>query len=116
MLYQKMLGLKSVNANDSAALTLMGTDVERIVETWHLMIIETWANVIQLGIAIWLLERQLGTVCIAPVLVAFGNLSYSYLGRKLIIGSGHWYIHEIRDIWYTPFSHWPLTEANFKSD
>lgn len=72
MIYQKMIGMKIDNANESAALSLMGTDVERIVETWYLLIAEIWANMVQIGIAVWLLERQLGAVCVAPIIVALG--------------------------------------------
>jgi ATP-binding cassette subfamily C (CFTR/MRP) protein 1 len=54
-------------------MTLMGTDVERIAETWYLLVVESWANILQLGIAIFLLERQLGAVCIAPILIAVGT-------------------------------------------
>jgi ATP-binding cassette, subfamily C (CFTR/MRP), member 1 len=73
IIYQKMIGLKTTNVNESAAMTLMGTDVERIAETCYLLVAEISANVIQLGVAIWLLERQLGTVCIAPIIVALGE-------------------------------------------
>lgn len=72
MIYQKLTTLKSANVNDSSAMTLMGTDVEQIAENLHLIITDLWANLIQVGIAIWLLERQLGAVCIAPVILAIG--------------------------------------------
>lgn len=51
-------------------MTLVGTDVERICETWNFLIAELWAAILQLGVGIWLLERQLGAICIAPVLFA----------------------------------------------
>lgn len=73
MIYRKITTLKSANVNDSAAMTLMGTDVEQIAENLHLIITDLWANLLQLGIAIWLLERQLGAVCIAPVILAIGE-------------------------------------------
>jgi len=72
IIYQKMMILKSADANKSAAMTLMGTDVDRIVETWYLLVVDIWASILQLGIAIFLLERQLGAVCIAPILIALG--------------------------------------------
>lgn len=74
IIYHKLLSLKSANANDSAAVTLMGTEVDRIAESLYLLISELAANVVQMGIAIWLLERQLGAVCIAPIIVAFGRV------------------------------------------
>ncbi|KAL2059858.1 hypothetical protein VTL71DRAFT_10013 [Oculimacula yallundae] len=70
MIYRKITTLKSANINDSAAMTLMGTDVEQIAENLHLILTDLWANLLQICIAIWLLERQLGAVCIAPVIVA----------------------------------------------
>ncbi|PVH72311.1 P-loop containing nucleoside triphosphate hydrolase protein [Cadophora sp. DSE1049] len=70
MIYQKITTLKSANINDSAAMTLMGTDVEQIAENLHLIITDLWANILQIGIAIYLLERQVGAVCIAPVILA----------------------------------------------
>ena len=75
IIYQKMMNLKSANANESAAMTLMGTEVERIVETWYLLVVSIWASILQLGIAVFLLERQLGAVCIAPIVIALGIAS-----------------------------------------
>jgi hypothetical protein len=97
MIYQKMIGIKIADANESAAVTLMGTDVERIVETWYLLVAELWANLIQLGIAIWLLERQLGAVCVAPIIVALGLLSPTFSFNEagmLIRHSGYFYLDE----------------------
>ncbi|KAH7388905.1 ABC transporter [Cadophora sp. MPI-SDFR-AT-0126] len=70
MIYQKITTLKSANINDSAAMTLMGTDVEQIAENLHLIITDLWANILQIGIAIYLLQRQVGAICIAPVILA----------------------------------------------
>lgn len=75
MIYQKITTLKSANINDSAAMTLMGTDVEQIAENLHLIITDLWANILQIGVAIYLLERQVGAVCIAPVILAIGKPS-----------------------------------------
>ena len=53
----------------------MGTDVEQIAENLHLIITDLWANILQIGVAIYLLERQVGAVCIAPVILAIGKPS-----------------------------------------
>ncbi len=76
LIYEKLshAPLGSAEASDSAVMTLIGTDVERIGETWYMFISEIWASVIQLSIAVWLLERQLGAVCVAPVILALGQL------------------------------------------
>ena len=96
VIYEKMLSLKSGNASESAAMTLMGTDVERIVETWYLLVVEIWANLIQLVIAVFLLERQLGAVCIAPIIVALGKfLPRAHAAHELMVYSGNGNVDEI---------------------
>lgn len=70
--------LKTLNISATTAagkgkntLTLMSTDVERIcrgLSTVH----ELWASPIEIGIAIFLLERQLGAACIVPAIIALG--------------------------------------------
>ncbi|KAH8805424.1 putative ABC multidrug transporter [Xylogone sp. PMI_703] len=53
-------------ADDSAALTLMSTDIERIkmgLRTIH----DTWASIIQVAVAAWMLQERLGTVFVIPI-------------------------------------------------
>lgn len=73
LIYQKVLETPSAAVGDSAAMSLIGTDVERICETWYLVLLESWASALQLGVAVWLLERQLGAVCVAPVILVLGT-------------------------------------------
>lgn len=49
------------------AITLMGTDVERISTSLR-DIHEIWASPIDIGLALWLLERQLAVSCLMPVI------------------------------------------------
>ncbi|KAK6207066.1 hypothetical protein LQW54_007494 [Pestalotiopsis sp. IQ-011] len=70
LIYEKIVQSPSTQIGDSAAMTLIGTDVERICETWHLVVAESWASVIQLAFAVWLLQMQIGPVCVTPVIVA----------------------------------------------
>ncbi|OJJ78094.1 hypothetical protein ASPBRDRAFT_50885 [Aspergillus brasiliensis CBS 101740] len=65
--------LKARDISDSAAITLMGTDVERIVQSQK-TIHETWASVLEVAIAIWLLERQLLIACVVPAIIAIGSV------------------------------------------
>ncbi|OJJ95246.1 hypothetical protein ASPACDRAFT_82088 [Aspergillus aculeatus ATCC 16872] len=64
------------SSDDNAALTLMSTDMERIrmgLRSVH----ETWASLIQAGLAAWMLYRQLGVVfiaCVGVVVVCFVGL------------------------------------------
>ena len=62
--------------DDSAALTLMSTDIERIRVGFR-SLHETWASVIQAALAAWMLYKRLGIVFVAPigiVIVCFTGL------------------------------------------
>jgi ABC-type multidrug transport system fused ATPase/permease subunit len=53
---------------DDAVLTLMSTDVSRVVggiQNVH----EVWANTIEVALAAWLLEREIGAAFVAPIVV-----------------------------------------------
>ncbi|EFX06313.1 ABC multidrug transporter [Grosmannia clavigera kw1407] len=68
LVYQQMLQTRAANVGSITGLTLMGTDVERIVAgvpSLH----EAWASLLEIGLACWLLERQLSLACIAPILL-----------------------------------------------
>jgi ATP-binding cassette subfamily C (CFTR/MRP) protein 1 len=68
-IYKKTLTMKAATVNKSDALTLMSSDVERVglaLRTIH----EMWANLAQIGIAIFLVQQQLGVACTAPVALA----------------------------------------------
>ncbi|KAL4875611.1 P-loop containing nucleoside triphosphate hydrolase protein [Aspergillus karnatakaensis] len=53
-------------SDDSAALTLMSTDMERIRQALR-SIHETWASVIQAALAAWMLYRQIRIAFVAPL-------------------------------------------------
>ncbi|KAF4816934.1 ABC transporter FUM19 [Colletotrichum siamense] len=66
--YRKTTVLKLSAADDSAALTLMNADVERFkggIQHFH----EYWANPIEIAIACWLLERQIGAAFVSPIIL-----------------------------------------------
>lgn len=58
-----------VSIDPKAALTLMSADIERIMEGLE-NIHEFWANLLQVAIATYLLQQQIGFACFVPVLVA----------------------------------------------
>ena len=60
--------------NDAAAITLMSTDVERVAKGFE-NIHETWAGTIEIGLGIWLLERQIGVTCLVSVAIAISEQS-----------------------------------------
>ncbi|RYP20476.1 hypothetical protein DL765_002775 [Monosporascus sp. GIB2] len=67
-IYKKTTEAIASAAGDSPALTLMSADVERIIRG-YLNIHEFWANTIQVGLASWLLSRQIGASFVGPLIV-----------------------------------------------
>lgn len=76
IIYEQTLLLPSGDLGDAAAITLMGTDVERIVVNLR-NIHESWATILEVGVALWLLERQLWVACIVPIVICLGILPLS---------------------------------------
>jgi len=74
LIYAKSLELSAVSVEDSASVTLMSTDVENAMLGFG-DLHETWANLVQIGIAMWLLELQISWACIAPIIISVGMLS-----------------------------------------
>jgi ABC-type multidrug transport system fused ATPase/permease subunit len=68
VIYKKTTEVKLSAADDSAAVTLMGADIERI-RLGFLNLHELWANSIEVGLASFLLQRQLGAAVAAPLIV-----------------------------------------------
>ena len=76
LIYAKALQLDSTSANinSSAALTLVNTDIETITQG-IVMLHDTWGSLLEIGIAIYLIWRQLGVACLVPVAIALGTES-----------------------------------------
>jgi ATP-binding cassette subfamily C (CFTR/MRP) protein 1 len=51
----------------------MTTDVEKIVETFFLLIMTPWESFLQIGICTYLLYRLLGAVCCVPIITILGG-------------------------------------------
>ncbi|KAK2008905.1 ABC transporter [Colletotrichum eremochloae] len=79
VIYQNMLSLRAETDNAQAAVSLMSTEVDRITQAgqWSLSIVP---NLLQLGLALWILGGQLGGVSVAPVVIAIVCVS---LGVKI---------------------------------
>lgn len=77
-IYRKATVARIDTSRDSAALTLMGTDMERInfgLRSLH----DIWACLIQVILASWMLYSQLGASLFAPIaliLVCFAGLGF----------------------------------------
>ncbi|TVY85161.1 ABC transporter [Lachnellula suecica] len=84
MLYSKTADLSITAADPASSMILMSADVERITTGWQTMH-ELWANVIEIGLAIYLLERQLGAACAVPIAVALISITGSLLATGLVM-------------------------------
>ncbi|KAJ5903786.1 hypothetical protein N7504_006169, partial [Penicillium tannophilum] len=69
-IYRQTVQAHASSVDDAAAVTLMSTDVERI-RMGLMQLHEFWANPIQVAIACWLLQRQIGTAFVAPLVIVF---------------------------------------------
>ncbi|KAM0812152.1 putative ABC transporter FUM19 [Seiridium cardinale] len=80
MVYSKAMRLNLSATDKGSAVTVMSSDIERIVMGLR-SVHDIWANVIQVALAAWLLERQTGVAIVAPVVVAaacgYGTLKVS---------------------------------------
>ncbi|KAJ5704274.1 multidrug resistance-associated protein [Penicillium malachiteum] len=69
IIHEKLMRSRTVDVKESEAITHMEVDVDRIVKNLH-SFHEAWACMIEIMIAIWLLERQLGATCVVPALIS----------------------------------------------
>ncbi|KAJ9136431.1 ABC multidrug transporter [Pleurostoma richardsiae] len=67
-IFTRSTDLSTTALDNKAAVTLMSTDVEAIVRAIR-EIHEFWANILQIGLATWLLSLQIGYGSAGPVLV-----------------------------------------------
>ena len=68
MIYRKATGLSLTDADPANSVTLMSADVERIVQGWS-TITDMWANPLEIGLAIFLLQQELGVAVAVNVSV-----------------------------------------------
>jgi ATP-binding cassette subfamily C (CFTR/MRP) protein 1 len=66
-LYSKTLSMPSINLETRSPVTHMSVDVDGItaaVPTIH----ELWAALVETAVSVWLLQRQVGVICVVPLL------------------------------------------------
>lgn len=89
VIYGKLLRLSLTRPDKSAAITLMSTDTDRICFVLE-RINELWAGIIEVAIATFLLEQQVGAACVAPAIVGLSKhsdqcfCSHSYAHHLLV--------------------------------
>jgi len=75
-IFQKTTELSLSDLKVDASLTLMNTDIERISVGLQ-MVHDLWANLIEIGLATYLLHRQLGAPSGIPLGVAVGMIYFA---------------------------------------
>ncbi|KAF7552267.1 hypothetical protein G7Z17_g4442 [Cylindrodendrum hubeiense] len=71
LIFQESLKLDvtSPDISSTGAITLLNTDANNMIEAIH-MIHEIWANCAEIGIAIYLVKREMGAACAMPIALA----------------------------------------------
>ncbi|RMZ79569.1 hypothetical protein DV737_g3391, partial [Chaetothyriales sp. CBS 132003] len=69
LIYRTTLSLDAKKASNSAALTLMSTDLESIATGFEVFD-SLWADPIEIGIAIYILYSQIGLAFVAPIIAS----------------------------------------------
>ena len=78
LIFEKTLGLEAAKAREGDAVSLMSADIEGI-EPGIELIHEIWASVIELAIALYLLQIQVGAACFFVVIPAVGRSTKSFM-------------------------------------
>lgn len=68
LIYSRALLIRDGLYDEAASITLMSTDTDRVVAVLE-SLFELWARAIELVVGIYLLARQLGWVCVMPLVV-----------------------------------------------
>ncbi|GFP53312.1 ABC multidrug transporter B [Trichoderma asperellum] len=87
--FSKVTEVSVVAIDDSAALTLMSSDVDVIGRAMR-EIHEFWANIIQIAVATWLLSQQIGYAAAGPIVISVislvATMLVSPLAKKYRVG------------------------------
>jgi len=76
--YRQTLEVAVAGLEESKAVTLMSSDVERIVEA-ILPIHSIWSSPLEIGLAIWLLQREIGLALLGPLFITLLAVSGPFM-------------------------------------
>ncbi|THY33684.1 putative ABC transporter [Aureobasidium pullulans] len=83
MIYDRMLVISDGAKKDGAALTLISTDIDTITRVLG-ELNESWARIIEVAVGIGLLYRQVGAVCIVPVILTLvATQAQTWLSKRI---------------------------------
>lgn len=78
VIYSQTLDLSITTLDESAAVTLMSSDVERICEAIK-SIHNMWSSPLEIALAIWLLQKQIGIALLGPLIITIIAVSGPFL-------------------------------------
>jgi ATP-binding cassette subfamily C (CFTR/MRP) protein 1 len=89
IIFKSSLDIAVGTVEVSSPVSLMGADVERVMSTLQ-WVISTGPNIIQVAVAIWILEIRLGVICVAPVIIVLSMLKVPlHCEMTLIMTTNH---------------------------
>ncbi|KAK6438978.1 hypothetical protein LTR95_004823 [Oleoguttula sp. CCFEE 5521] len=90
LIYERALATTTAEGGEITAIALMSTDVERITRSLT-FVHDLWGSLIDIGIATWLLARQLGLASIAPIIVVMIFIAItSQIAAAMNTAQGRW--------------------------
>ncbi|KAE8310638.1 P-loop containing nucleoside triphosphate hydrolase protein [Aspergillus transmontanensis] len=90
LIYDQTLRLSASTLTDHSAATLMSEDFDRIAAGFeHSDVV--WASPIEVALAIYILYREIGLACVAPVVIVVGCAGSAYtLSKRAKAAQQHW--------------------------
>ncbi|KAL4958875.1 ABC transporter [Aspergillus stella-maris] len=77
LIHGQTMHAREVDLGRTTAITLMGTDVERIVSGFR-SLHDLWACPVDIGVAVYLLQRQVGVACLVPAVIVVVFISLTF--------------------------------------
>ncbi|KAI7204526.1 P-loop containing nucleoside triphosphate hydrolase protein [Hortaea werneckii] len=92
---EKSLQLPNYETSKQSAITQISADTERINLGFRNMH-EVWANIIELAIAIYLLQREVGAIAVVPLFIAAACAAGSFLLSRHVVNGQKIWMHDLQ--------------------
>ncbi|KAI7551399.1 hypothetical protein KC331_g2578, partial [Hortaea werneckii] len=92
---EKSMQLPNDETSKQSAITLISADTERInlgLRNMH----EVWANIIELAVATYLLQREVGVIAIVPLFIAAACAAGSFLLSRHVVNGQKIWMHDLQ--------------------
>ncbi|KAI7229242.1 multidrug resistance-like protein [Hortaea werneckii] len=92
---EKSLQLSNYETSKQSAITLISADTESInlgLRNMH----EVWANIIELAVAIYLLQREVGAIAAVPLFITAACAAGSFLLSRHVVNGQKIWMHDLQ--------------------